>query len=228
MPRSEAKTPAMATSDCRLYLFTPPLTPPALADFAPRLSEALGTGDVASVLLRFAPEAQGDAKRIAERLLAAAAPYEAAILLEGDPRLAARVGADGVHVAGAGEAFAEALASLQPERIVGAGGLRSRDDAMAAGEAGADYVMFGEPRRDGFVPPLAETVERVAWWAEIFQTPCVGYAAQLDDVSALAAAGADFVALGEAVWGASSVAKAIVAATAAAAIAVAARADTGA
>ena len=169
--------------------------------FAPRFAEALGAGDIASVLVRFAPEALGEAKRIAERLLAAAAPHEAAILLEGDPRLAARVGADGVHVAGGGEALAEALASLQP----GAhrwrwAALRSRDDAMAAGEAGADYVMFGEPRRDGFTPPLAETIERVAWWAEIFQTPCVAYAARLDDVGALAAAGADFVALGEALW----------------------------
>ena len=66
------------------------------------------------------------------------------------------MGVDGAHVTGAGEALAEALASLHPERIVGAGGLRSRDDAMTAGEVGADYVMFGEPRRDGFVPPLAE------------------------------------------------------------------------
>jgi thiamine-phosphate pyrophosphorylase len=228
MPHSNVKPPAMATSDCRLYLFTPPLAPAALASFAPRLSEALGAGDVASVLVRFAPEALGEAKRIAERLLAAAAPYEAAILLEGDPRLAARVGADGAHIAVSGEALAEALASLQPERIVGAGGLRSRDDAMAAGEAGADYVMFGEPRRDGFIPPLAETIERVAWWAEIFQTPCVGFAAQLEDVGALAAAGADFVALGEAVWGASSAGQAVSAATAAIALAAAGRAEAGA
>ena len=70
---------------------------------------------------------------------------------------------------------------------------------MAAGEAGADYVMFGEPAR-GVAPPLEATLERVGWWAEIFQTPCVAYAASLDDVAALAAAGADFIALGEAVW----------------------------
>ena len=68
---------------------------------------------------------------------------------------------------------------------------------MNAGEAGADYVMFGEPRRDGFTPPAEETIERVGWWAEIFEPPCVGYAAALDDMwAAIAAAGADFVALG--------------------------------
>ena len=62
--------------------------------------------------------------------------------------------------------------------------------------------MFGEPRRDGFTPPADETVERVEWWAEIFEPPCVGYAAALDDIAPLADAGADFVALADAIWGA--------------------------
>ena len=81
---------------------------------------------------------------------------------------------------------------------------RERDDAMNAGEAGADYVMFGEPRPDGWTPPPEETLERAAWWAEIFQTPCVAYASSLDQIAPLAAAGADFVALGDALWKAAS------------------------
>jgi thiamine-phosphate pyrophosphorylase len=210
---------------CRLYLVTPPLGLGDLAAFAPRFAAALAAGDVASALVRVAPEAQGDAKRIAERMVEASASYDAAILIEGEPRLAARVGADGAHVAGVGDPLAEALASLRPERIVGVGALRGRDDAMAAGEAGADYVMFGEPHRDGWTPPLAETAERVAWWAEIFETPCVAYAARLDDVAALAAAGADFVALGNALWSASSVEQAIATAQDAARKAAAARAE---
>jgi hypothetical protein len=84
--------------------------------------------------------------------------------------------------------------------ILGAGSLKSRDDAMSAGEDGVDYLMFGEPTADGYVPPLAETVERLDWWSQIFEVPCIGYAAKLDDVAALCAAGADFVALGDAVW----------------------------
>lgn len=213
---------------CRLYIITPPLGLDDLAAFAPRFAAALAAGDVASALVRVAPEAQGDAKRIAERMVEAAMRYDAAILTEGEPRLAARVGADGAHVTGVGDALADALASLHPERIVGVGALRGRDDAMAAGEAGADYVMFGEPRRDGWTPPLAETVERVAWWAEIFETPCVAYAARLDDVAALAAAGADFVALADALWSAPSIEQAIVAAQEAARRAAAARAEASA
>jgi thiamine-phosphate pyrophosphorylase len=198
-----------AASSCRLYLITPPLSGADLDAFAPRFAEALGAGDVASALVRVAPGAEGDAKRIVQRLVELAAPRDVATLVENDARLVARVGADGAHIVGVGAELAEALASLHPARIVGAGGLRSRDDAMTAGEAGADYVMFGEPRRDGYTPPLAETVERTAWWAEIFQTPCVAFAGALDAVAPLTAAGADFVALGDAIWLAPSAAAAM-------------------
>jgi thiamine-phosphate pyrophosphorylase len=195
-------------ADVRLYLFTPPLDAVALDAFAPRLAAALARGDVASVLVRAKPGAEGDLKRIAARLIEIAAAGDAALLIAGDPRLAARVAADGVHVEGA-EAVAEAVASLKGERIVGAGALRLRDDAMTAAEGGADYVMFGEPGPHGNAPPLAQALERVGWWAEIFETPCVAYAARLEDVAALAAAGADFIALDGAVWDAADPAAAV-------------------
>jgi thiamine-phosphate pyrophosphorylase len=68
---------------------------------------------------------------------------------------------------------------------------------MLAGEAGADYVMFGDPEA---ALPAAAALERVAWWAEVFEPPCVGFARNLDEVGALAAAGADFVAVGDFIW----------------------------
>jgi thiamine-phosphate pyrophosphorylase len=75
---------------------------------------------------------------------------------------------------------------------------------MLAGEAGADYVMFGEPSADGHRPALAAVIERVAWWAEVFQPPCVGFAGAIEEVAPLAEAGADFVALGDWVWAAAA------------------------
>ena len=69
---------------------------------------------------------------------------DVALLLDGHPELAARAGADGAHLTGI-EALTSAIPTLKPDRIAGAGGLRSRHDAMLAGEAGADYVMFGDP-----------------------------------------------------------------------------------
>ena len=89
---------------------------------------------------------------------------------------------------------------MKPERIVGAGPLRTKHDAMNAAEKDVDYLLFGEPGLDSRGPATADILERVAWWSEIFIVPCVGYAQRLADVAALAAAGADFVALGEAVW----------------------------
>ena len=189
-------------SDARLYLITPALVEPG--PFAPRLEAALAAGDVASVLVRLAPGA--DPKKIVAPFRDIAARRDVALLIEDDPRLAARLGADGVHVGF--ERVAEAAASFKGQRIVGAGGLGLRDDAMAAGEAGADYVMFGEAEGAS----AQATLERVAWWAPIFQTPCVAYAAALADVALLAAAGADFVALGAAVWDAPDAAEAVAAA----------------
>ena len=40
---------------------------------------------------------------------------------------------------------------------------------MLAAEAGADYVMFGEPDENGARPAFAAVEERVAWWAEVFE-----------------------------------------------------------
>jgi thiamine-phosphate pyrophosphorylase len=43
-------------------------------------------------------------------------------------------------------------------------------------------------------------LERVEWWAEVFEAPCIGYAGTLDEIAPLVAAGADFVALDPALW----------------------------
>jgi thiamine-phosphate pyrophosphorylase len=53
---------------------------------------------------------------------------------------------------------------------------------------------------DDNLPSVEAVLARVAWWAEIFTVPCVVYARALDDIPALVAAGADFIALREAVW----------------------------
>ncbi len=190
----------------RLYLLTPPLTEGQA--FAPRLAEAFALGDVASVLVRLARGA--DPKRVVAPLLEACAAHDVALLIEDDVRLAARLGADGVHVDFS--QVAEAVESFKSQRIVGAGGVHLRDDAMTAGQEGADYVMFGEPDAHGVALPAEVTLERIEWWAEIFETPCVAYAARLADVAPLAAGGADFIALDGAIWDAPDLAEAMAAA----------------
>ncbi len=121
---------------------------------------------------------------------------DVALLVDGRPGIVARAGADGAHLFGT-DAFAAALSFLKPDRIAGAGGLVSRHDAMLAAETGADYVMFGERARP---LPFDEVLERLTWWADLFEVACVGYAASRDEVGALAQTGADFIALGEWIW----------------------------
>jgi thiamine-phosphate pyrophosphorylase len=175
-------------------LVTPPVLDPGAISF--RLMQAFAGGDVAAVLLRLAP---GDERSLTERVKALAPPVQAqnvALVVEASAQVASRGGADGVHVTEGVEAIAEARSSLRQERIIGVGGLRSRHDAMDAGEAGVDYVMFGEPRPDGSLPPLPAVLERASWWAEIFETPCIAYAPDAESVPALVETGAEFLALG--------------------------------
>lgn len=185
----------MATDEPRLYLITPPIADgPA---FGPVLDAALGAGDVACVLLRTAAMDE-KARRETIRLLAGVAQRNGvACLVENDVELALGAETDGIHMAATDAALPRALESLQPGHIVGAGGLTTRDAAMTAGEAGVDYLMFGGPDA---AEPHAAIVERVTWWAEIFNVPCVGYAETLAGVPDLVRAGADFVALCDAVF----------------------------
>jgi thiamine-phosphate pyrophosphorylase len=181
----------------RLYLVTPQLGDTVA--FARDVGAALQAGDIAAVLLRLERADERTMINRAKTISAVVQRHDIALLLDGYPELAARAGADGAHLTSI-EALTAAIPALKPDRIAGVGGLHSRHDAMLAGEAGADYVMFGEPDRRGGRPPLDAIEERLNWWSELFEAPCVGYAASLDEVAPLAQAGADFVVLGDWIW----------------------------
>jgi thiamine-phosphate pyrophosphorylase len=197
---------------CSLYLITPRLSAAGADAFAEVFARALEAAPIACALVRFTPGSEPHAEGVVAPLLRPARAADCALLIENDPRSATRLGADGVHVTGAGADLEAAIKRLKPERIVGAGSLRTRDEAMTAGELGADYVMFGEPHGDAQTMGLASLVsltERVVWWAEIFETPCVAYADTIATAGELAEAGADFVALCDAVWESRSPAAAV-------------------
>jgi thiamine-phosphate pyrophosphorylase len=181
----------------RLVLITPAVADAAA--FAPVLEDALAAADVAAVVLRLAPGDERERINRVKRLAPVCQAREIALLLDGDVDLIARGGADGAHLTGI-DAFSDALERLKPDRIAGCGGLKTRHDAMLAAERGADYVMFGEPDARGARAPFPAIEERVTWWQEVFETPCVAYAAAPEEVALLAVAGADFVLLGEWAW----------------------------
>lgn len=187
------------TAQIRLILFTPAI---GTADnFVSQLAKVCSTVDVAAVILRTGDASDEQIAASTQNILPMAQKSGTAFLLEGHPQLAAKAGADGAHIAGI-EAFQSALPFLKPGRIGGAGVLMTRHDAMTAGEAGADYVMFGEPDTTGKRPAFDSIIERVSWWAEIFEVPCVGFVANIDEVAKFVRAGADFVALHDTIWNA--------------------------
>jgi thiamine-phosphate pyrophosphorylase len=181
----------------RLYLATPLVDDPSalIADLAGLFTAV----DIAAVLVRLQP---AEPRTMVSRVKALAPAVQqggAALLLDGHVELVARSGADGAHLTGI-EAMEESLPGLKPDRIAGVGGLFTRHDSMTAAEAGADYVLFGEPDANGRRPSTEAIAERLQWWAELFEPPCVGFAASREEAREFAAAGADFVLVGDFIW----------------------------
>jgi thiamine-phosphate pyrophosphorylase len=181
----------------RLYLATPVVDDPQALSAS--LAGLLAGADIAAVLLRLQ---ESDPRGMISRIKAVAPAVQnagAALLLDGHADLVARSGADGAHANGI-KALEEALPTLKPDRIAGVGGLVTRHDSMTAGELAADYVLFGEPDEHGRRPSAEAIAERLQWWAELFEPPCIGFAATREEAYEFALAGADFVLVGDLVW----------------------------
>ena len=181
----------------RLSLATPVLDDP-LALLA-ELPGLLAAADIAAVLLRQKSVDQRTMISRAKTLAPVIQDGGAALLLDGHAEWVARAGADGAHLTGI-EAMEDALPTLKPDRIAGVGGLTTRHDSMAAGEAGADYVLFGERDAKGQRPSIEAIAERLQWWAELFEPPCIGFAESREEAGEFVAAGADFVLVGDFIW----------------------------
>ncbi|MBA4035740.1 MAG: thiamine phosphate synthase [Bradyrhizobium sp.] len=195
--KHSASNHAPARPAPRLYLATAELDDPS--QLAAQLPELLAAADVAAVLVRLK---QTDQRTMISRVKALAPAIQnagAALLLDGHVELVARAGADGAHLTGLA-ALEDALPSLKPDRIAGVGGLATRHDSMAAGELGADYVLFGEPDASGQRPSMEAIAERLQWWDELFEPPGIGFAVSREEAFEFASAGADFVLVGDFIW----------------------------
>lgn len=183
----------------RLCLVTPASVDPAA--FAPLLAAALAAGDVASVIIAAEGTSPAASQRIAEQLVPLIQRAGAAALVRNDTRVAGRIGADGVHVDSGPADLGAAVRGLRPRLIVGAAGVASRHEAMTLGEAEPDYVFFGRLDGDDADRPEEGALALAAWWAPLFQIPAIVMAGgSLASTAEAAATGAEFVALGRAVW----------------------------
>jgi len=187
-------------SRCRLYLITPPeLEAPS---FAQTLKRALDAGDVASVQLRLKDVPDNAIMRAGEILMPVVQRAGAAFILNDRPDLAARLGADGVHIGQEDCSYAEARAAIGADRIVGVTCHNSRHLAIEAAEAGADYVAFGAFFATSTKQPKTQAEpELIQWWAEMMVVPCVAIGGiTIENCRPLIEAGADFLAVASGVW----------------------------
>jgi thiamine-phosphate pyrophosphorylase len=196
----EARVGKGGVTRCRLYLITPPKLEPKL--FAETLKRALQGGDVASLQLRLKHASDEEILRAGEILLPIAQKAGAAFIVNDRPDLAARIGADGVHVGQEDASYADARAVMGANRIVGVTCHDSRHLAIEAAEAGADYVAFG-----AFFPTGTKDAktradpELLRWWADVMVVPCVAIGGiTVENCTPLIEAGADFVAVASGVW----------------------------
>ena len=186
---------------CRLYLITPPAIDD-LAAFAGELDAALAAGDVAALQIRLKPADDAAILAAVEALGPVARARGVAVLLNDRPDLAARSGCDGVHIGQSDASLAEARRIMGRDAMIGVTCHDSRELAMDAAEAGADYVAFGA----FFATSTKETAHRpdpeiLTIWQETVEIPCVAIGGITPaNAGDLARAGADFVAVSSAVW----------------------------
>jgi thiamine-phosphate pyrophosphorylase len=191
----------MATSAdvrCRLCLVTPHGYDAEA--FARHLGDALSGGDVASLIIT-APNGDPTAlQRAAAALVPIANARGVASVVAGDSRIAQRTGADGVHIDTGARDIAEARKALR-NKIVGAGNIQSRHDAMEIAEAEPDYLFFGRFDGDDRDDIFPRALDLAAWWASVAVIPAIVMGGRsLASVDVAAASGIEFVALSSAVW----------------------------
>ena len=188
------------THPAKLYLISPQ---DVGGGFPERLRAALGPGLASAFQLRVKDVGEHELARLAEPLQRICADAEVAFIVNDSIALAKRLGADGVHLGQQDGDIREARDALGPAAQIGKTCHDSRHLAMDAGEAGADYVAFG-----AFYPTMTKPSDYrpdpklLSWWATLFEIPCVAIGGiTADNAKPLIDAGADFLAVCQAVWG---------------------------
>ena len=192
--------PPQRTERANLYLISPQDVGGVFPD---RLKEALEPGLATAFQLRVKDMGEHELARLAEPLQRICADAEVAFIVNDSIALARRVGADGVHLGQSDGDIREARAVLGPSAQIGKTCHDNRHFAMEAGEAGADYVAFG-----AFYPTTTKPSDYrpdpaiLSWWSTLFEIPCVAIGGiTADNAKPLVDAGADFLAVCQAVWG---------------------------
>ncbi len=181
---------------CRLIL-----TLPQMQDPFKQLADALGGGDVASVILAANGLEEKDFLQYCKNLVGLIQEHECAAIVAGDSRIAGRADADGYLVTGGLDVLEDAIARFSPHKIVGYGGVRERHKALLAGELDPDFIFFGSLDKDIRPEPHKKNLMLGEWWSQMVEIPCAIMGGNVDRSAVdVAMSGAEFVVLGKAVF----------------------------
>ncbi len=195
---------------CKLYLISPPHF--ELEDFKVKLLEAFSGGEVSVFQLRMKSQDEngkyiaqpdwGEVEEVAKHLIPICHTNNCIFILNDNPELARKVGADGVHV-GSDDATVLAAREIMGEgKYIGASCYASRDLAYRAAEQGADYVAFGAFYETLTKEPKGRPeVDLLEFWSTYTNLPVVAIGGiKTSNASPLIGAGADFIAVVTGVW----------------------------
>ena len=191
---------------CRLVLCMGPAEMETCG--ADQLRQVLTGGDVASVIFSPTNLEEEAFQKLVEPLVSATQDCGVAAVIADLSRIAGRVGADGLQLGQDPAALETAIDKFSPRLMVGAANVKTRHNALTIGELYPDYLMFGKPGGDIRPDPHPKNLDLGQWWSQMVEIPCIVMGGS-DPQSALAVAktGAEFVALGHAIFAPDSDAK---------------------
>lgn len=193
------------TRERGLYLIGPPTGLPA--EEFPDLLEAALQADgetVACLQIRLKNTPTETIRRCIEQTLPITQKHGMLLLLNDDPKTAAQANLDGVHIGQTDATIQEARRILGPRKIIGATCHADLALAHTAEQAGADYVAFGafHPSRSKPEAPPTATPRLLTEWKSQSVLPAAAIGGITpDNALPLLHAGANFLAVGDGVWG---------------------------
>ena len=203
---SESETTQQPDDRCRLVLVANAklLLPDGGSDrrdVTAGFDACMKAGDIASAIFDHGGLEESVFQATIEPLVEIAQANGVAAVVCDHSRVAGRVAADGFQLGQDPDALKAAIEKFHPAMMVGAGNVKTRHNALVLGEMQPDYLMFGKPGGDTRTDANPKNLDLGAWWSSMVEIPCIVLGGtSTDSALTVAKTGAEFVALGEAVF----------------------------
>lgn len=160
------------------------------------LDTLLASGLFASVILYNSQRDDLVLQSRCEQLIATIQRSDVAAIVGGDPRIATRTKADGVHFEGSVDDFKELIEVRDKNVILGFGNPKDRHTAMEAGELEPDYIFFGKLGSDNKDVAHKRNISLASWWSDVMEIAAIVQAGRaIESLDQCAATGSEFVAV---------------------------------